>query len=110
MNKIEKYKQAELEKRVKAELDPIDIDQRYRDLLDEIYPEVKIGDSRYSPSRIVEELSPTDFRCGKVDWIDSEIRDGIISEEIDGEYYDQREVSVLELEIEGGIDTREVIN
>jgi hypothetical protein len=109
MNNTEKKVQAELEKRVKAELDPIDTEQRYRDFLDEIYPEVKIGDSRYSPSRIVEELSPTDFRCGKVDWIDSEIRDGIISEEIDGEYYDQREVSVIEFEIQGGIDTREVI-
>jgi hypothetical protein len=103
MNNTEKKVQAELEKRVKAELDPIDTEQRYRDFLDEIYPEVKIGDSRYSPSRIVEELSPTDFRCGKVDWIDSEIRDGIISEEIDGEYYDAEEVENIRSEIEDAL-------
>jgi hypothetical protein len=103
MNNTEKKVQAELEKRVKAELDPIDTEQRYRDFLDEIYPEVKIGDSRYSPSRIVEELSPTDFRCGKVDWIDSEIRDGSISEEIDGEYYDAEEVENIRSEIEDAL-------
>jgi hypothetical protein len=103
MNNTEKKVQAELEKRVKAELDPIDTEQRYRDFLDEIYPEVKIGDSRYSPSRIVEELSPTDFRCGKVDWIDSEIRNGSISEEIDCEYYDAEEVENIRSEIEDAL-------
>lgn len=103
MNNTEKYIQAELQKRVKAELDPIDIDQRYRDFLDEIYPEVKIGDSRYSPSRIVEELSPTDFRCGKVDWIDSEIKNGVLSEEIDGEYYNAEEVENIRGEIEDAL-------
>jgi hypothetical protein len=103
MNNTEKKVQAKLEKRVKAELDPIDTEQRYRDFLDEIYPEVKIGDSRYSPSRIVEELSPTDFRCGKVDWIDSEIKNGAISEEIDGEYYDAEEVENIRGEIEDAL-------
>lgn len=103
MNNTEKKIQAKLEKRVKAELDPIDLDQRYRDFLDEIYPEVKIGDSRYSPSRIVEELSPTDFRCGKVDWIDSEIKNGVLSEEIDGEYYDAEEVENIRVEIEDAL-------
>ena len=103
MNNTDKQIQAELEKRVKAELDPIDLDQRYRDFLDEIYPEVKIGDSRYSPSRIVEELSPTDFRCGKVDWIDSEIKNGVLSEEIDGEYYDAEEVENIRVEIEDAL-------
>lgn len=103
MNNTDKQIQAELEKRVKAELDPIDLDQRYRDFLDEIYPEVKIGDSRYSPSRIVEELSPTDFRCGKVDWIDSEIKNGVLSEEIDSEYYDAEEVENIRVEIEDAL-------
>ena len=103
MNNTEKKIQAKLEKRVKAELDPIDTEQRYRDFLDEIYPEVKIGDSRYSPSRIVEELSPTDFRCGKVDWIDSEIKNGVLSEEIDGEYYDAEEVENIRGEIEDAL-------
>lgn len=103
MNNTEKKIQAKLEKRVKAELDPIDLDQRYRDFLDEIYPEVKIGDSRYLPSRIIEELSPTDFRCGKVDWIDSEIKNGVLSEEIDGEYYNAEEVENIRVEIEDAL-------
>ena len=103
MNNTDKQIQAELEKRVKAELDPIDLDQRYRDFLDEIYPEVKIGCTRYWPSKIVEELSPTDFRCGKVDWIDSEIKNGVLSEEIDGEYYDAEEVENIRVEIEDAL-------
>jgi hypothetical protein len=38
-----------------------------------------------------------------VDWIDSEIRDGSISEEIDGEYYDAEEVENIRSEIEDAL-------
>lgn len=47
---------------------PRNYEQEYRDLLDEIYPEVKIGYLTFSPSRIVEELDPTAFRCGVADF------------------------------------------
>ena len=38
-------------------------EQKMRYMLDECYPEVKIGNLTFSPSRIVEELDPTAFRC-----------------------------------------------
>jgi hypothetical protein len=86
--------------RIKAELTPVDLEQRYRDTLDEIYPEVKIGCARYWPSKIVEELSPTDFRCGVVDYADSLVSDRTISDEIDGEHYDYEEVGEIIAEVE----------
>lgn len=81
---------------VKSELEPIDAEQRYRDLLDEIYPEVKIGYATYSPSQIVEELSPTDFRVGVADYTGTEES----LEEIDGEYYDKDKVDEIRERIE----------
>jgi hypothetical protein len=81
---------------IKKELDPIDVEQRYRDLLDEVYPEVKIGYATYSPSQIVEELSPTDFRVGVADYTGTEEN----LTEVDGEYYDTSEVDEITERIE----------
>lgn len=92
--------------RIKAELTPIDLEERYREMLDECYPEVKIGYATYSPSKIVEELSPTDFRCGVVDYTDSLVSDNEISDEIDGEHYDYREVGEIIEEVESEEDEK----
>jgi len=86
--------------RIKAELDPIDIEQRYREMLDECYPEVKIGYLTFSASQIVEECDPTGFRCGAVDYADSLVSDRTISDEIDGELYDYDEVGEIIAEVE----------
>ena len=86
--------------RIKSELDPIDIEQRHREMLDECYPEVKIGYLTFSPSQIVEECDPTGFRCGAVDYADSLVSDRQISDEIDGEHYDYREVGNIIEEVE----------
>ena len=86
--------------RIKAELDPIDIEQRHREMLDECYPEVKIGYLTFSPSQIVEECDPTAFRCGAVDYADSLVSDRTISDEIDGEHYDYDEVGEIIAETE----------
>jgi len=42
-------------------------EEKYRQMLDECYPEVQIGCLTFSPSRIVEELDPIAFRCGVAD-------------------------------------------
>lgn len=47
-------------------------EEKYRDLLNECYPEVQIGYLTFLPSRIVEELDPIAFRCGVAD---SELED-----------------------------------
>ena len=86
--------------RVKAELDPIDIEQRYRDMLDECYPEVDAGGLTFAVSRVIEELDPTAFRCGAVDYADSLVTDRQISDEIDGEHYDYDEVGEIIAEVE----------
>jgi hypothetical protein len=86
--------------RIKSELDPIDIEQRHREMLDECYPEVKIGYLTFSPSQIVEECDPTAFRCGAVDYADSLVTDRQISDEIDGEHYDYDEVGEIIAEVE----------
>ena len=106
MNKIEKYKQAELEKRVKKELKPIDLEQLYRDMLDECEPEVKVAGLSFCASRIVEELDPTAFRCGVNDYADSLIGESI-SDEIDGEYYNLDEVNGIRDEIESKLEEEE---
>lgn len=47
-------------------------EELYEQMLDECYPEVKIGYLTFSPSRIVKELDPIAYRCGMSDWLDSE--------------------------------------
>lgn len=86
----------QLEETIKSTLDPVDVEQRFRDLLDETYPAVKIGYGTYMPSEIVERLSPTDFRCGLADFSGTD--DSLI--EIGGEYYDTCEVERLSEELE----------
>ena len=48
-----------------------DMEDRYSDMLDECFPEVKIGYCSFNPSRIMRELDPTAFRCGVNDYADS---------------------------------------
>jgi hypothetical protein len=42
-------------------------EEKYRDMLDECYPEVEIGCLTFSPSRIIGELDPIAFSCGVSD-------------------------------------------
>ena len=92
MNKIDEM----LESRIKEELTPVDIEEYYAAALDDIYPVVEIGHSRFSPSSIVRELSPTDFRCGMNDYIDGD--DTL--EYVADEWYRADEIQKLREEIE----------
>ena len=109
MNKEEReeYIEAELEKRVLAEgLKPVDLEQLYRDMLDELEPEVKVAGLSFCASRIIEELDPTAFRCGVCDYADSLVGDSI-SEEIAGDHYDLQEVEDIREQIEDELDEKE---
>lgn len=44
---------------------------RYDELLDEL-SEVKIGSLTYSASHVLKLVDPVAYRCGFVDWLDSE--------------------------------------
>jgi hypothetical protein len=92
MNKIDKM----LEARIKEELTPIHIEDYYAAALDDIYPVVEIGHSRFSPSSIVRELSPTDFRCGMNDYLDGD--DSL--EYVADDWYIAYEVEKLRKEID----------
>lgn len=84
-----------LHERIEEELDPIDMEERYREMLDEIYPEVEVGYSTFLASRVLEELDPTAFRVGMSDY-----ESGENFYELNGEYYWQHEVDDLRAEIE----------
>ena len=81
------------EARIKDELTPIDLEQLYRDVLDESGA-VEVGGLSFMPSDIVEKLDPVAFRCGVNDYADSLIND-TITDEIDGQYYDLREAQAV---------------
>jgi hypothetical protein len=98
----------ELEQRITTNCKHIDVEQRFRDMLDECYSFDSIGGpfAGMSPSRVLEEVDPTAFRCGVADYSDGEDW-----AEIDGEYYetddceDQKDSLIDELETEQKEDT-----
>ncbi|HEY9685153.1 MAG TPA: hypothetical protein V6C86_26505 [Oculatellaceae cyanobacterium] len=74
---------------VETEGEPVDVEELYRDLLDECYAEVKFGDFTYSPSLVLESVDPTAFRIGVSEYADSLICDGLAIE-LNGRYYNMQ--------------------
>lgn len=93
-------KKLTFEERVR-ELTPVDVDQEYKDLLDEIYSFDSVGGpfQHMSPARVLEEVDPTAFRCGLGEWLDSE-SDRL--EEIAGDYYLRDEIEEIRDAIAAG--------
>lgn len=94
------------EKRIVAELEPVDLEQLYRDMLDEYEPEVRVGGLSFCASRIVEELDPVAFRCGVCDYADSLVNESI-TEEIEGNHYDLKEAEEIVEEVEAEAEETE---
>ena len=86
--------------RVENELFEIDVEQKYREYLEELYPNVDICGYPMNPVYILMELDNTAFREGLNNWIDSQDL-----EEIKGNFYDKEEVESIreELENDGAI-------
>jgi hypothetical protein len=91
------------ERRIVAELEPVDLEQLYRDMLDDVGPEVRVAGLSFCASRIVEELDPVAFRCGVCDYADSMVND-TITEEIEGNHYDLREAQEIVDEVEAQLE------
>lgn len=91
-----------LTEHVQSECSAVDMEQRFRDMLDEIYSFEKIGGpfAYMSPSRVLEEVDPTAFRCGVADYSDQEN-----VYEIEGEYYDSDEVEEAREEFVADLQT-----
>ena len=81
-----------LETFVKENLEPVDTEELLRDVIDEEGP-VQIAGLSFTRSRIIEELDPVAWNCMVSDFSDSYT-------EIDGDYYEESEVSEIESEIE----------
>lgn len=99
-----------LEKRVVAELSPVDTEELYCDYLDEINPTIVIqggtgstGGLTYCASNLLKRVDPTAFRCGVCDYTDSLVGE-TISEEIGGDHYDLAKVEEIREDIEAELE------
>lgn len=98
-----------LSARAASELTEVDMDQRYKDMLDEVYSFSSVGGpfESMSPSAVLEEVDPTAYRCGFDDFTDAE--DGETVESLDGgsTYYDKDELDTLRQEMQDELDAEE---
>lgn len=60
-------------------------DSDYRDILDDLYGTVEVCGMTMDSGRVLEEMDPTAFRCGKADYEDG-IEDVWTCSECDTEY------------------------
>jgi hypothetical protein len=74
--------------------------EAYDDMLDNYYGSVTIAIYDYCVSKALKSTDPIAYRTGFFNWLDSEIRIGIYTDEIQGEYYLQSEVDELLKSIE----------
>jgi len=99
---------AEIERRLVArvaeELSPVDVAQRVRDMLDERYSFDAVGGpfEHMQPSRVLEKMEPTAFRCAVADESASDTL-----EEIGGESYEREEVDALRETIRDEIEAEQ---
>lgn len=71
---------------VETEGEKVDIEELYRELLDEIYEPIKFGELEYCPSQVLEAVDPTAFRMGCNDNADSLMEDDQLVY-LNGNYY-----------------------
>lgn len=71
---------------VETEGEKVDIEELYRDLLDEAYDPIKFGDLQYCPSQVLEAVDPVAFRMGSNDYADSLVQDELLVC-LNGTYY-----------------------
>ncbi len=96
-----------LEDHIVAECSPTDNDALYQAMLQDCYPQtVNVCGMEMDAVRVFREMDETAYDCGCNDYMDSLLRDGEITEEINGANYRKDEaekardefVSNLELE------------
>jgi len=71
---------------VETEGEKIDIEELFRELLDEIYEPIKFGELEYCPSQVLEAVDPTAFRMGCNENADSLMEDDQLVY-LNGNYY-----------------------
>lgn len=53
-------------------VDEWELEADFRDLLDEVYPEVEVGAFSWPASTVLEDMDPIGFRGAFLDWLDAE--------------------------------------
>jgi hypothetical protein len=84
---------ADKRKQLLGSLDEVsdgDLDQRYRDMLNECYPVVSICGYEYDPAEALAQIDPVAYRCGFADYVGDDDGSGTI--EIDGTNYEARDL------------------
>lgn len=71
----------------------------FEELLDECYPEIKVGCCVFSSSQVMKELDPVCFNIGVQENLDSLVEDGQLYE-YDGDYYNLNDIDELLKELE----------
>lgn len=84
---------------IQTRLTPVDGEEMFEDLLDECYPEVKIGECVFSPSQVIKGLDPVYFQMGASENIQHLAGDGVLYE-YDGNYYHLHDLEKMLDEIE----------
>lgn len=84
---------------LETRLTPVDGEEMFEGLLDECYPEIKIGCCTFSPSQIMKELDPIGFSMGAEENLDGLAQDGQLYE-YNGDYYDMTDLDEMLDEIE----------
>jgi predicted ribosome quality control (RQC) complex YloA/Tae2 family protein len=81
-----------------SECRAIDTDSRYDEMLDECFSFKSVGGifANMSPARVLREVDPVAYRCGKNDWLDGELGETMV--EINDEHYDKSEVDEAQAE------------
>ncbi len=88
-----------IEHLVKQHCTAVDGEELFEEILDECYPEVRIGGCSFSPSDVMKELDPTAFRIGTQENLDSLVEDCRLYE-LQGEHYDIYDIEEILNEIE----------
>ena len=88
-----------IEHLIKTKMEPVDGDEMFEELLDECYPEVKVGCCTFSPSQVMKELDPICFNIGVTENLDSLVQDGQLYE-YSGDYYRMEDLDRLLDELE----------
>jgi len=102
-----KEMEQEIEKRVaervEQELTPVDTEEMYNEMLDDCYSFESVGGpfTCMEPHRVLEEVDPIAYRCGKNDYEDS-LRDEY--EDINENFYDKKEVQDIRDEVEAEVE------
>ena len=88
-----------IEHLVKQHCTAVDGEEIFKEILDECYPEIRIGGCSFCPSDVMKELDPTCFRIGAQENLDSLTEDCQLYES-EGEYYTIFDIEEMLDEIE----------